>query len=365
MVSDLLRTFPELETNLDGDLYIIWKQDADIDIVNTSVESIFKYCTEKFPPRFMDILYQDNEMFNNTDNNLEFLPGIDYRTLMTENISENTRNTIWKYLQLILFSTVSNNSSKESFGDTADLFKEINKDDFKNKLEDTMNEMKNLFSNKDASGAEINPDDLPSAEKIHKSMEGLMDGKLGSLAKEIASETVDDLNLGDETDIDGAMSKLFKDPTKMMKMVKNVGSKLDNKIKDGSIKESELLEEAGELMRKMKEMPGMENMQDIFSKMGLGGKGKINQGAMQASLDRNLKSARQKERMQSRIGKNVNNNVVECSTLAIENAEIAKRALLKDIESEEIFRVGQKAERSPALNNKNKNNKNNKKGKKK
>ena len=41
-----------------------------------------------------------------------------------------------------------------------------------------------------------------------------------------------------------------------MNMVKKVGSKLDSKLKSGEIKESELMEEASQLMEKMKNMPG-------------------------------------------------------------------------------------------------------------
>ena len=346
MMNDLMRTFPELETNLDKDLYILWKQDGDID---NSAANVFKYCSEVLPIRFLDILYQNNDMFTNADNNLKFLPGIDYRILMAENISESTRTTIWKYLQLILFSTVSNSSSQESFGDTAELFKAINNDEFKKKLEDTMDEMKKIFSNVDASNSCINPDDIPSAEKIHKNMEGLMEGKLGSLAKEIADETAADLNinLGDATNIGDVFSKLMKDPTKLMGMVKNVGTKLDNKIKSGDIKESELLEEASNLMRKMKDMPGMDNIQDLFSKMGLGSKGKINHGAMQSAIERNLKMAKQKERMQTRVGKIKPQTITYESLVdAEENAEKAKMALLKEIEGERVFRVGPKAQRS-------------------
>ena len=352
MMNDLIRTFPELESNLDKDLYILWKQDGDTD---KSAERVFKYCAEVFPARFLDILYQNKDMFTNTDNNLKFLPGIDYRILMAENISESTRTTIWKYLQLILFATVSNPSSQESFGDTAELFKSLNNDDFKKKLEDTMDEMKDLFSKVDASNSHINPDDIPSAEKIHKSMAGMMEGKLGSLAKEIADETATDLNidLGEASNISEVFSKLMKDPTKLMGIVKNVGTKIDNKIKSGDIKESELLEEASELMRKMKEMPGMDNIQEMFSKMGLGGKGKINHGAMQTAIERNLKMAKQKERMQTRIGKNKQSNITsECMAAAEENAEKATVSLLKEIECERVFRIGPKAERSSALDKK-------------
>ena len=44
----------------------------------------------------------------------------------------------YEYLQLILFSCVSGVGSAEGFGDTAELFKAINEEDFKKKLEETM-----------------------------------------------------------------------------------------------------------------------------------------------------------------------------------------------------------------------------------
>ena len=56
---------------------------------------------------------------------------------------------------------------------------------------------------------------------------------------------------------------------------------LDKKIKSGEIKESELIEEAGELMNKLNTMPGMKEMQKMVSSMGfpMGKNSKINMGA--------------------------------------------------------------------------------------
>ena len=36
------------------------------------------------------------------------LPNIDFTILMNENVSEKTKKTIWKYLQLLLFSVFAN-----------------------------------------------------------------------------------------------------------------------------------------------------------------------------------------------------------------------------------------------------------------
>ena len=51
-------------------------------------------------------------------------------------------------------------------------------------------------------------------------------------------------------------------------------------MKSGELKESELLEEASNMMSKMKDMPGMGNIGNLLSKMGMGGKGKMNTSAM-------------------------------------------------------------------------------------
>ena len=53
-------------------------------------------------------------------------------------------------------------------------------------------------------------------------------------------------------------------------------------------------------MEKMKNMPGMKNMDNILSKMGIPGvtgAGKVNVNAMQSRMKQNIRVASQKERM--------------------------------------------------------------------
>ena len=368
-LTDLLKTFPELIEDLDLNLLKIWKQEGYTEEdQNSSVETVIEYCEKIYPERFFDLLYQNNDIFTNEEINLFFLPGIDFRILWKEDISNKTKEVMWKYLQLILFTIISGVSNGESFGDTAKLFQAINQDEFKSKLEETMENMKNIFEN-NSSDEEINLDDMPSAESVHEHVTGMMDGKLGALAKEIAEETANemDFDLGDGDDINqvnDVFSKLLKDPNKLMSMIKNVGNKLDEKLKRGDIKESELLEEATNLMAKMKEMPGMGNMQEMLSKMGLGSKGKINENAMKAQLQRNLRLAKQKEGMKNKVNKKNESNISDLNSLDLKNAELnaenIRQELLKELEIEEsVFRQGPKAERSKMPNKKKK------KGKKK
>lgn len=358
LVRDLLLTFPELDGNLDARLQVVASKEES-ERADKAVSSLVEYFKTVYPERFFDILYQNEEMFDNEEINVSFLPGVDFRVIWRENISQATKETLWKYLQLILFSIVSNVDNGDSFGDTAKLFEAINQDEFKNKLEETMEGMKGMFENMGEKGdgekSNINLGDMPNAEDIHSHVEKMMGGKLGKLAKEIAEDTARDLNIDMEnaTSVSDVFKNLMKNPTKLMGMVKNVGSKLDEKLKSGDIKESELLQEASEMMKNMRDMPGFENIQEMLGKMGAGTGGKINTGAMQAQMQRNIKLAQQKERLRSQVGKNGQSAAPQMTAeelkIAEAAAEKAQRELFQMIGDDEnslVFRPGDGAVRS-------------------
>jgi hypothetical protein len=187
----------------------------------------------------------------------------------------------------------------------------------------------------------------------------MLSGKLGDLAKEIAEETANDLNINtdDITDVKDVFQNIFKNPGKLMGMVKNVGDKLDSKIKSGDIKESELIAEASEIMNKMKNMPGMGDIQGMLSKMGLGGfgggmgGGKMNMNAMQSQLQRNMKMARMKERMKSKVSIPTQNINVDSGINSSSQSTLSDEQLIS------VFSTGEKVEKTPV------NAKPNKKGK--
>jgi hypothetical protein len=307
---DILTTFPECKEKLGPSEISFLTGDGDALI-------LYSYCKKVYPERFFDILYQNQDIFSDNEINTKFLPNIEFKNLWKEDISENTRDVIWKYLQLILFSVSKGLEDSESFGDTAKLFEAINEDDLKVKLEETMKEMNNMF--KDASNnmfeglsgetfdmSGINMEDMPNPEEMQDHINGLLGGKLGRLAHEIAEETANELNVDmeDATNVSDVFQKLFKNPGKLINMVKKVGSKLDSKLKSGEIKESELMQEASELMEKMKNMPGMKNMDKILGKMGLptGGKNsKVSMGSFQSQMKANIGRAKQKERMLKKL----------------------------------------------------------------
>ena len=133
-------------------------------------------------------------------------------------ISENTKQAIWKYLQLILITIMGNVKSAASFGDTAGLFEGIEEEELQKKLGETIGGLTDFFKglSKDGStenmekafeemfssegpegteGTEGTPeegvpegDTMPNADDLHNHLKSLFDGKIGTLAKELAEE---------------------------------------------------------------------------------------------------------------------------------------------------------------------------------
>lgn len=278
--------FTQVYQEFTNDLYTTFPELKEVPMGTT--EEVYAYCLELYPKVFFEVLYENETIF---DVPRFMLPGIDFKTLMEDDkITDKTKKTIWKYLQLILFAVLEQVENKESFGDTSKLFEAIHQEDLHKKIMETMGEMKDLFTPPEGVSGEL-PGSFEDPEKIKSHLEGLMDGKIGSLAKEIAMEATKEL--GDVEDKDEFMKQLMKNPTKIMELVKNIGSTLETKIKKGDLKESELLEEAAEIMKKMTLLPGMKEM---MSKMGMGGK--MDFKGMSNKIQENIKLTKTKERLQ-------------------------------------------------------------------
>jgi len=329
-VRDIRTTFPEYDQFVqkwwkDADYFASMENEKEREEMiekteKNNIKFIFKFCMKRYPPRFFDILYQNADIFKeDSETDTEFLPYIHFKNLWQCDISDKTRETIWKYLQLILFSITGSLNNKEAFGDTSKLFEAINEDDFKGKLEEVLNGMQDIFKDQrtegevegegkgqDQSEEGARQQNLPNADDIHEHISGMMNGKLGKLAKEIAEETAADFNVDMDgaTNVQDVFQKMMKNPAKLMDLVKNVGTKLETRMKSGDIKESELLAEASEMINKMKAMPGMGNIREMLAKMGMGGLakgGKLDLNAMEAKLNQTMKTAKMKERMRQKL----------------------------------------------------------------
>lgn len=327
---DLSLTFPEYSH--------LWEKWATLSIPEVEVRHVFEYCLTILPQRFFDVLYQNDDIFNSdSEINTMFLPGVDFKILYnSENVSDNTKKSIWKYLQVILLSAINSVKNKTDFGDTMNIFDSVSETDLQEKLQETIDGISEFFkstgldeeptneSNNDST-AENNtsaPDfesfsksfDFKNmstnAEELHEHLKGLFDGKIGSLAKEMAEEISKDLGniLGEDgeniTSTQDILKKMIRNPKKLMDLMKSVSNKLNDKMKKGDISQDELMKEATEWMEKMKEMGGNEQFGDIFKNLAknMGGLGKNTKIDMNA-MNRLLGKQNAKDRMRAKLEK--------------------------------------------------------------
>lgn len=316
-VGDLSITFPEFQTS--------WaKYNAD-----TSTEvwmDLYEHCMKVYPERFFDILYQNGEIFQSSnDSNTEFLPGVNFKHLyMCEGVSETTQKTIWKYLQLILFMVIGSVKDKDEFKNTADLFAGIDESELQAKLTEAMGGIGDFFKTmednmKDGTGenggengagdnegdgegagenkpagtegrnhreffekmfgesADASGNGMPNPEDLHSHLKGLFGGKLGSLAKELVDELTEDLQealglnpeeFNEQSSTKDVFAKLMKNPQKFMQIVQKINAKFQDKIKKGDLSQEDIMKEAGEMMEKMKAMGGnSKQMNEMFKNM--------------------------------------------------------------------------------------------------
>ena len=333
---DLTCSYPEMKDQFESLDYKKW----------------YDYCSDLYPENFFHILYENKELFDD-DQSKFLLPEIDFKKIMEdETLSDSSKKTIWKYTQLLLFCVCNKVKNKSDFGDANMLFEAIKEDDLHKKIEETMNEMKDFFTNMDVSNDhdvsfdnmfENMMDDISNnmkdpfasmsgespfsnmfdADKMKSHLSGIMDGKIGNLAKEIAEEASKEFGMGsdnhDEESQKNFLKNLFKNPTKLMDIVKNIGSKLEEKFKSGEIKESELMEEAQDIMGKMKDMPGLKEM---MGSMGMNPGGKFDFKGMANKMQQNMKQAKAKERMQTKLARNKEQASAQAITQANEFTNI-------------------------------------------
>ena len=155
-----------------------------------------------------------------------FIPNINFKELWNDDISDNTKNIIWQYLQLILFNTSKMMDGVENFGDATKLFEAINENELFDKLEETIKNMESVF---DVSNIDLNSDidtsglEIPDPTDIHSHLKDLLEGNLGKLVHyKNSEETAKDMeaDFKDMTTVGDVFQKLFQNPTKLMNMVK-------------------------------------------------------------------------------------------------------------------------------------------------
>ena len=269
--TDLTKVFPEYA--------FMWERWLTAD--DAEFERLQQHFLAVFPERFFDIINSNNEIFSQTSEaNTMFLPDVEFKVLFNcEGVSENTKTSMWKYLQLLLFTVMGSVKDTSNFGDALNMFESMDENDLQNKMKETMDGLGEFFERvpeqqeQTASSEDPSrPFKLPKPEVLHEHMKTLMEGKLGKLAKELTEEFTEDLkDVFDESDtndksIKDIMAQIMKDPKKIMTIMKKITDKLQNKMKTGDISQEELMKEVSGIVEKFKAMGGGEDIMKQFAK---------------------------------------------------------------------------------------------------
>ena len=295
--NDLTKVFPEYA--------FLWEKWLTAD--DAEYEKLNQHFMAVFPERFFDIMNSNIDIFSaESDANVMFLPDVDFKILFNcAGVSEGTKTSMWKYLQLLLFTVLGDMKDTANFGETLNMFESMDEKDLQEKMKETMEGLGDFFKGLDSNeepneGPNEGPNNegpnnegpndessgfklpngfnvpkgfkLPKPEIIQEQMKILMEGKLGKLAKELTEEFTGDLkDVFDETDdtkdksMKDIMAQLMKDPKKIMGIMKKITDKLQNKMQSGDISQDELMKEVSSLVEKFKEMGGGEDFMKNFT----------------------------------------------------------------------------------------------------
>lgn len=346
-IKDLDTTFPEYKSS-----WWVYSEETSED----GWKDLYKYCLNIYPERFFDILYQNEELFKETNmDNTMFLPRVDFKKLYyAEGISKKTQESIWKYLQLILFTIIGSVKDKTEFGNTMNMFEGVDETELQEKLTEAMSGLGDFFQDMEKNlgenmenmenmenteqgekmmdgmfenlekakeefqkNMETDGSGMPNAEDLHNHLKGLFGGKLGSLAKELMEELTEDIQqtlginpneFNENSKPTDVFKKLMRQPDKFMKLVQKIQGKFQEKMNSGDLSQEDLMKEASDMLQKMKEMGGnSKQMQEMFQNMaksmgGMGGMGK-NMKMDTTKLDRMFKTQETKDRLRAKAQK--------------------------------------------------------------
>ena len=246
-IRDLSKTFPEIKSclyrNYEGCL-------TDVDDK--------KLCDLPKLNRFLELIGDYEKMI--TDKNLEFfdlevefLEEISFKLLWTKNISNKTRESIWKYLQTFQLININLRSSQQ----LKDALSQIGTDTEMEVDRTTAKDLKKMKKLSDSVKEEVKGE-----SELDDMLGGLMDGGIGDIAKEVAkSMDIENMfgNIDENSNPMEIMAQMMN-PEKMGSIFNNINSVMEQKMESGELTKDSLKSEAEGMMGKMGDNPMFKNM---------------------------------------------------------------------------------------------------------
>lgn len=252
-IRDLSKVFPEIKNSLyrnyedclvDGSKCL-----CDFPKVKRFLELIGDY--EKY------IVDKNLEFF---DLEVEFLEEIHFNRLWEKNISNKTRESIWKYLQT--FQLISINLKS---GEALNAVLEGDKID-----KSTLKDLKNM--QKLSEDVQSKAKSEESENELDNMLGGLMDSGIGEIAKEVAQGLDVESMFGNVDENSNPMELMAQlmNPDKMGAIFNNINSVMEKKMANGELTQDGLKREAEGMMGQMGENPMFKNMMQQMGENNMG-----------------------------------------------------------------------------------------------
>jgi len=245
-INDIIKVFPEHEDCINKNYNEILQLEELIIDENIIIKD------------FLDLIDENSDKITNkkddifTDD-LYLIKEISMKTIWESDISDKTRENIWKYLQSFCLINISRNSNEQ----INNVLKSLESNE-KIKDKKTVKDIKKI--NKINENLKKQESEKTSNASLSDIDNILNNTTIGSLAKEIT----EGLNL-DNMD-EGDMGDLMK-PENMMNMFQKINTTLTSKLQNNELDGNSLLGEASGLMNN-NDM--MKNMMGMFGNMAVG-----------------------------------------------------------------------------------------------
>ena len=244
LIRDLSKTFPEIKACL--------YRNYEKELLNNNLKI-------KDSQKIQDFLKKidDNKvMIENKDetliqNDIQFLEEISFNRLWEKNISENTKNTIWKYLQTFVIININLKSNQdlhkalESIGESKKIKKKTAKE-----LQ-TLKKLTEDIQKDNSSNVTENENELEDM------VSGMMNSDIGNLAKEVASTiNIEEMfgNVNENSNPMDLFSSIMQ-PDKMNNIFQNINTIVEKKIEKGELDKDNLKNQAENMFGTMSKNP--------------------------------------------------------------------------------------------------------------
>ena len=245
-IRDLSKVFPEIKSSLYRNYEGCLSDNknkclCDFPKVKRFLELINDY--EKY------IVDKNLEFF---DLEVEFLEEIQFNRLWEKNISNKTRESIWKYFQTFQLISINLKSSEalDAVLDGEKVTKSTVKD--LKKMQKLSEEVQNKSSDKSTVGE----------TELDQMLGGLMDSGIGEIAKEVAENLDVESMFGNVNENSNPMDLMTQlmNPEKMGAIFNNINTVMEKKMGSGELSQEGLKKEAEGMMGQMGENPMFKNM---------------------------------------------------------------------------------------------------------